>query len=609
MTHSDNDYKLWVNTENRKGKVILIHPFVEETRTKNRNYSTESLTLGCLIGSLRKAGYSCVAVNSEMNQWDAYETSKYVLKHDDIFFVGISCKSERSYGVAKTVASLIKAKLPNVHITIGGILATVSDKRILEDCKYFDSVSRGEGEFLITELAYKLLYGMTLNDIKSLTYRNVMGVIRNPLRQRIINLDKVPLSFRTEMHELKENGSTQLSSAYMFTSRGCFGNCSFCCVYQLLGNHMVYKRSPENVVNEIKEIVENYGVTEFYFIDDLFILPSKKGEIWVDKFCYLLDEANLKIKFHVEIRADTVQSELIKKLVNHGLFRIFIGAEAGCNSVLERYNKKCTVQQNNKALYELKQSGIPKYQVELGYIMFDAAMTYQELKENYYWLKESGLSTVQNLQNRMNVYYGTQMYHDLIHRFNLEPPKFGESWINNFYMDKGVEFVEGTIRRIRKELYKNNTGLLCDFFGVLDKYKKEIGFFGYTSQNEEKDEIIYNILYSIYKYLNKEEREIYYSIFESCFEYIENSSKRQEDFETLLAETVNSRATILREASTYFDNIIDAFSKTYVDIRKARNIYHVYADPHNYFEVILLDTLEDKFACNVNLKFGQIMVN
>jgi len=605
FNENESDYKLWTNTENKRGKVLLIHPFVVETKTKNRNYSTESLTLGCLTGSLRKAGYSCVAVNAEMNQWDAYETANHVLEHDDIFFVGISCKSERSYREAKILASLIKEKLPSVHITIGGILATVADKCILEDCKYFDSVSRGEGEYLITELAYKLLYALPIVDINSLTYRKGGDVVRNSSRKRIANLDEVPQAFRNEMHELKERGLPQLTSAYMFTSRGCFGNCSFCCVHQLLGNHIVYKRSPENVVNEIADIVTNYGIDEFYFIDDLFIMPSKQGEVWIDKFCRLLDEMNLKIKFHIEVRADTVRCDLIKKMINHGLFRIFIGAEAGCNSVLKRYNKMCTVEQNNMALYELEQSGIPKSQIELGYIMFEAAMTYEELKENYYWLKESGLSTVQNLQNRMNVYYGTQMYYDLIQRFNLIPPKFGESWINNFYMDRDVEIVEVTLRRFRKKLYKDNTGLLCNFFEVLDRYKNEVGFFGYTLQNEEKgtDGIHYSILYAIYRFLSSEEREIYNDIFENCFDFIESKSSQFEDFELLLAEKIEMRASNLSQATNFFAKIIDAFNSGCLNVCQTEDVFYIYADSHIYFEVILLETLKDKFASNVALRF------
>lgn len=85
----------------RKREVILIHPFVLETRIKNRNYSTESLTLNCLMGSLVKAGFSCVALNSEMQQWDAIETVNHVIRYKNIFMVGISCKSERAYGEAK----------------------------------------------------------------------------------------------------------------------------------------------------------------------------------------------------------------------------------------------------------------------------------------------------------------------------------------------------------------------------------------------------------------------------------------------------------------------------------------------------------------------------
>lgn len=600
---SSKDYKLWVNTEKKEGSVILIHPFVTETRIKNRNYSTESLTLNCLMGSLVKAGFSCVAINSEMKQWDAIETVNHVITYKDIFMVGISCKSERAYGEAKKMAMLIKQRFPKVHITIGGILATVADEIILNDCSYFDSVSRGEGEYLITELAYKLLYQYPLSDIKSLTVRNGNHIVCNPMRKRIQNLDEMPFAFRNEMQECKENGKKQLSSAYMFTSRGCFGSCSFCSIHQLLGEHIVKKRSPQNVIREMENIIEKYNITEFYFIDDLFILPSEQGEKWIDSFCSLIKKKKMKIKFHIEIRADTVKADILTKLIESGLFRIFIGAESGSDTVLRRWNKKCTVLQNNKALFELEKTGIPKHQIELGYIMFDPMMSYSELKENYYWIKKSGLCTVQNLQNRMNVYYGTQIYNELIQNYKLVPPKFGESWINKFYADKYVEFVESTLRKMRKKLYNDSNGLLGGLFGVLDNYKNQIGFFGYAKDHEfsNANMKINNILYSIYKFINKLEREIYFYVFEKSFDFIDGGFKNIPFLEHELEKGVLEKAKILKSIAIYFQSIIDAYVSDTLQLKQIENFYIVNVNPCCYFKVQLKEKYNDKFDCNVEI--------
>ena len=53
----------------------------------------------------------------------------------------------------------------------------------------------------------------------------------------------------------------------ILTSRGCPGRCIFCASSNYWG-HRYRARSPENVIEEMKSLVENYGIEEIQFTDD-----------------------------------------------------------------------------------------------------------------------------------------------------------------------------------------------------------------------------------------------------------------------------------------------------------------------------------------------------
>lgn len=594
------DYRLWINTENKKGKIILVQPFLWEARVKNRTKFTESLALGYLAGALMKANFSVASINSEMSKLNAEETVKGILHHEDVFLIGISCKSERAYRDAKEIASGIKKHRKDVHITLGGLLATVADKIILDDCEDFDSVSRGEGEYLITELAYKLLYNYPLNDIKSLTYRKEGAIVQNPSVKRIQNLDILPMPFRNEMDEIKRNNHKQLTSAYMVSSRGCFAACTFCSIHQLYGGTSIIRRSPQNIIDEMKDIYCKYGIARFSFVDDQFITPSKKGLQWLEEFCDLLENEELKVKFYLELRADTIRKEIIDRLVNNGLHRLFVGIESGSDTVLRRWKKGCTVQQNKNALFELEKSGLKKFQVNFGYIMFDPLMTYNELKENYYWLKKSGFCKVQHLQNKMNIYFGTPAYNIMVNEYKMIPPAFGDRWKYEFN-DKSVGFVEEVLRKIHLKLQDE---MLDSYISALERYREAIGFGedldDIQDSGDERD--IIEAINSIYRYINGLEREIYFNIFESCFDFIENVYEQTYvDFVSEITEISFLKAEKLNRISVYFVSILDMHEKDELAVIQSGKLIKMTDGKKFLFDVFIDIPINDRFDCQVKL--------
>ena len=60
------------------------------------------------------------------------------------------------------------------------------------------------------------------------------------------------------------------------SSRGCPGKCIFCTSSNFWG-HNFRARSPENVIEEMKQLIKDYGIKEFQFIDDTMTIDRKRA--------------------------------------------------------------------------------------------------------------------------------------------------------------------------------------------------------------------------------------------------------------------------------------------------------------------------------------------
>jgi radical SAM superfamily enzyme YgiQ (UPF0313 family) len=427
-------------------KVGLVHPYLKEAKVKNRLKFRESLALGYLTAALERAACEVVTVNAELRSLGPEEVSDILLADSNLGLVGISAKSQRTYSAAKQIARLIKERRPDIHVTIGGVFPTAADAQVLGDSADIDSVVRGEGEEAIVDLARRVAAGADPRDMAGLTFRKDGAIGRTPNRPRVENLDSLAFPARRDLEYILRTGAEPLASAYLVASRGCYAACTFCSIHQIYGDHQVKRRSPESIAAEMEQVSRQFGVTRFSFVDDLFVTPSPAGIRWVHDFCRVIQERGLDVNFYAEMRADTVDLELLGKLRRAGLHRLFIGMEAGCDSVLKRWDKGTTVADNDRALDIIRKAEMPPHAVNFGYIMFDPEMTFAELKQQYGWLRGTGYCSVQHLQNKMNIYWGTPHYERMLSQGRVDTAEFGQRWSYEFD-DARVGAIEAAFRR------------------------------------------------------------------------------------------------------------------------------------------------------------------
>ena len=76
----------------------------------------------------------------------------------------------------------------------------------------------------------------------------------------------------------------------------------------------------------------------------------------------------------------------MRELVGAGLTRLLLGIESGRPDVLKRLGKHASIAGNEKAIATIREAG---REPEIGFIMFDAASTLDDIRENLKFLQRN----------------------------------------------------------------------------------------------------------------------------------------------------------------------------------------------------------------------------
>jgi anaerobic magnesium-protoporphyrin IX monomethyl ester cyclase len=233
------------------------------------------------------------------------------------------------------------------HIAAGGHFAAFNAEALLRDAPAFDSVARGEGENIMLDLAAHLDGPAAVN---GLTWRAPDGrVVINAPAEKPADLDALPWPTRKAFdHYLG------LPIVNMLASRGCTHACAFCSIsawHKLCGGARYRMRRAERVADEMADLYRQ-GVRIFNFHDDNFLPPGREAAL--ERVSSLRREIERRgigrIAFAIKARPDEVDEEVFQSLKDTGLFRVFLGIEAGTAESLKNLRRGQTREDNERAL-------------------------------------------------------------------------------------------------------------------------------------------------------------------------------------------------------------------------------------------------------------------
>jgi len=107
-------------------------------------------------------------------------------------------------------------------------------------------------------------------------------------------------------------------------------------------------------VDEIAFIQKRYAPERIWFVDDVFTIH--RG--WTIEFAAKMKERGLRIPFECITRAERVDEEVAKALVDLGCFRVWIGSESGSQRVLDAMDRGVRVERVQQATHLLRTAGI-----------------------------------------------------------------------------------------------------------------------------------------------------------------------------------------------------------------------------------------------------------
>ena len=314
------------------------------------------LGIGYLAAVLQREGYKVDILDSSAMDLDYKEIIEILaLKKPDL--VGISTLTAAA-AEAYMLAKYIKQNLETT-VVMGGPHPSSFPEDVFRDSPHIDILALGEGEVAIVNLVRALEEKRDLSSVEGIWWKDSSGkVIRNAQPGFKESLDEIPFParrlFRNELYIPLPNQSKRLPATNMITSRGCpYAKCLFCFQGGKYASRY-RRRSPRNVIDEIKWLIKEFEIREVNFWDDNFALNSK----WIFEFCRLIEEESIDITWSCCARVDTVTAPLLKRMGESGCFSILYGFESGDQDILNKINKGTTLEQARKAAEWTHQAGI-----------------------------------------------------------------------------------------------------------------------------------------------------------------------------------------------------------------------------------------------------------
>lgn len=333
--------------------VLLINP-IDNSPIKDLGLIAPPLNLMYLGGALEDASLSVKIIDDDLMQLGYEKVSQLASKFDPCI-VAITAATSTIKTALKYVKS-IKEILPDSLTVIGGPHTTFTPMETLKTCSFLDVVVIGEGEKTMVELTKNFLNGRDekFEEVKGIAYRDRKnGNIKlNSPQPLIKDLDSIPFP-AWHLVPFESYNTTKKQSGDMITSRGCVSSCSYCSSSLIMGKKFRY-RSPENVTDEIEELIENYKIKDIAFIDDTFMLHKKRANDIADE----IKSRGLDISFVASSRVDMVDKNLLEKLKSAGLSNLYYGVESGSQRVLDLMKKGITLKQAENAVKTAKDAGL-----------------------------------------------------------------------------------------------------------------------------------------------------------------------------------------------------------------------------------------------------------
>jgi radical SAM superfamily enzyme YgiQ (UPF0313 family) len=357
---------------------------------------------------LRQHGHEVTIIDAELEKLDDAVTLKRTVESEPSL-IGLSLMSEDGLDSTVELTAKLRSACSDAHITIGGNLASFAPDWVLRMGDGLDSLIRFEGEKPLLELANALATDKAWTGIAGLCWKTNGNVHVNPPTKPADDLDSLPFPLRDTLPIAQAGGMMPP----MATSRGCQAKCTFCAVNQFnLDPDRPWRfRSPANVVDEIEQLVLDYGIREVNFVDDDFIGNRKLGKPRAREIAAEIIRRKLRVGFSLQCRAEWMDYETFRPLKDAGLRMVFFGIESVDQQSHKMFRKGQTRDLVLRTLKLLKDLDVYTH---VGFIMFNPWTRLEDIREGVQFLRDIGHLNIHTVTNFLQLSPGTPLLEPLI---------------------------------------------------------------------------------------------------------------------------------------------------------------------------------------------------
>lgn len=336
----------------KKGKRIVFVPL-----SYNMHLSYHH-GIGILAAAAKQYGaeVGVYQIHDDLGHPPIAEKCAKEISHCHADFICISTSS-LEWNFAKILALELR-KITDAKLIVGGPHPTFCSN-FSDGFELFDHVVVGEGEHFLKEL----LDGK-INDEKIIN------------GEMTANLDMLPFSDR-DSFDMKKIITARQGIVDFLTQRGCPHNCSFCsnhALRKIYGPKYLRRRSVNNVIEEIKKVIEKYQCKTIFFHDDIFTL----NENWVKEFCGRYAK-EIGLPWMINSHVDHVKDELLELLAQAGCVEIKFGIESGDENTRNKVlNKKISDDKINDRFKAARKAGIRTFAFMMHGIPGEAGDSYRK---------------------------------------------------------------------------------------------------------------------------------------------------------------------------------------------------------------------------------------
>jgi anaerobic magnesium-protoporphyrin IX monomethyl ester cyclase len=217
----------------------------------------------------------------------------------------------------------------------------------------------GEGEVTLSQLLHHLSKSpwRQPTDVDGLAFRgDDGGLVATGRRPNLTALDELtfPAWDLVDIQKYRDAWAQHDHfSMNMATTRGCPFHCNWCA--KPIWGQRYAVRSPENVVAELRGLLETHRPSHISFVDDIFGLQPG----WVRRYADAVRAAGAVTPFKCLSRADLLlRGGEVDALRDAGCETVWIGAESGSQRILDAMEKGTRVEQIREASQRLRAAGI-----------------------------------------------------------------------------------------------------------------------------------------------------------------------------------------------------------------------------------------------------------